>query len=126
MAPPQIQQIEQGDGEVPPAVQAQMTQMQQQMEQAQQFIQQLQQELENAKRGDALQIELQRMKESAAEEREELKGFIQILLKRMDQNQMFPAAAQEAQAAVQFADQSNSQPPVLPAPQAPPAMPPAM
>lgn len=47
MAPPQVQAIEQGDTEIPPAVQAQMAQMKQQIEQMGQQLQQANQKLES-------------------------------------------------------------------------------
>jgi hypothetical protein len=86
------------DGQMSP----EMQQAQAHMQQMQQVIQQLQAQLHEAESKSQVQIELQRMKEEAASEREELKGVVQILLKRMDQqNANLMASAQEADQALE-------------------------
>jgi hypothetical protein len=96
--PAELQDDDESD--IPPQVKGQMQQMQQQIEQYEDALQNALTEVEKLEAKNEIQLQIEQMRLEAADEREELKSFTQIILKRMDQNQSMQTAALEADQAV--------------------------
>lgn len=112
MLPPQLQQDDEEQGDIPPELQQQIMQMQQQMQQAEQALQQAQQML-NDKTSDReievliaeikqdTEIEVAKIRESGRTDQEEIKAFSSVLETILDRTADLQQAMQQMQAAPQ-------------------------
>lgn len=115
MLPPQLQQDDEEQGDIPPELQQQIMQMQQQMQQAEQALQQATAELADkssdreievllAEIKQDTEIEVAKIRESGRTDQEEIKAFSSVLQTILDRT----ADLQEAMAQMQNAPQDWS------------------
>jgi hypothetical protein len=87
MAPPAVQQLEGveqgGQPQIPPEVQQQMQQAQEHIRQLEQALQQAQAGLDKAQIQAEAQIEVARINATSRQDVEELKGWVQLLIQKM-------------------------------------------